>query len=85
MIVSHWFACAWGLQTTFQDTYETTWFTEFGYCTRIGPAGATDGLGLVAAHSSNSSQAGEPDFDCRPPFALYVASLYWAVVRAKRI
>ena len=93
LIVSHWFACVWGLQTSFQDSHATTWVGEFGYCTPLPDPGLVGRTNLSAAAALPSAahdgavdgaQDGATDgrvlFECRTAFALYVASLYWAVM-----
>ena len=67
ILVSHWFACFWGLETSFQPTVLQSWMGEFEYCT------------AVASASASSSSSNVPTIECAPPFTLYIAAFYFAV------
>jgi potassium voltage-gated channel Eag-related subfamily H protein 7 len=78
VVVSHWFACIFALQTIFFDgpvdmvpvlgtdppEYVDTWKGKYSYCTATGPR----------------SSSGTVPYECIDPVALYCASLYWAIM-----
>ena len=78
IILSHWFACLFALQTVFFDSpvssvpvmgsdppeYVDTWKGEFHYCTATG----------------ETSPDGSAEADCLDPWALYCVSVYWAIM-----
>ena len=71
ILLSHFFACVWGLQTSFSPRIEDTWVFDDGYC-RTKAADAADA-------GVDSSGYGA-HIECDPPQVLYAASIYWAVM-----
>lgn len=71
VLLSHWFACVWGLQVALSETVVGTWVDQFQYCTPVSsfPQGSAIREKYDAA-------------DCVPdaPWQLYSASVYWAVM-----
>jgi len=88
LVAGHWYACIWGLMTTFEaEEYNKCWYVEFGYCVftpldggllerqlNADPSNAT----LSAAYASQMSL--QKHYTCVDPTARYVASLYWAIM-----
>jgi hypothetical protein len=75
LLISHWFACIWGIQVALAERKVGTWVDSFEYCTPVSdfpPGAVVRGL-PVSAYA--------PD-DCVPddPWALYSAAIYWAVM-----
>jgi hypothetical protein len=70
LLLSHWFACLWGLQVVLAETTAGSWMQQFGYCTA--ESNVHNETGLVGA----------PGDECVPsePWALYSVSAYWAVM-----
>jgi len=88
LIASHWYACLWGLMTSFEsESFDQTWYAAFGYCQFDPPDG-----GLTEAYASanpgNSSAAAlyakqyssERNWTCVGPTEKYIAALYWAIM-----
>jgi len=75
IISGHWFACIWGLITTFESP-EVTWYTNNGYCVFHEPTNYSS--------MSLALQKKEADYElnylCVGPTDKYVASLYWAIM-----
>ena len=65
LLLSHLFACLWGLQTSFSDRIEDTWLFAWGYCRHA---------------TTTSTSMAEATHECDPPSVQYGASLYWAVM-----
>jgi len=88
LVAGHWYACIWGLMTTFEaEEYNKCWYVEFGYCVftpkdggllerqlNADPSNAT----LIEAYTSQISL--QKHYTCTDPTARYVASLYWAIM-----
>ena len=78
IVLSHWFACLFALQTVFFDSpvqsvlvmgsdppeYVDTWKGEFLYCTATGA----------------TSPDGSAEAECLDPWALYCVAVYWAIM-----
>ena len=65
LLLSHWMACIWGLQTIFSPGgKENTWMVTFDYCT------------LLQRGNSTHQEV----LSCVEPWQLYVAAVYWAVM-----
>ena len=78
ILMGHWFACIWALQTIFFDgpvgmvpvlgtsptIYVDTWKGHLDYCKATGPR----------------AEDGTVPSECINPWALYSASLYWAIM-----
>ena len=78
LVLSHWFACAWGLQASFQTDLSKTWLgKDEVYCwpTTRNPTGPAE------INSAAISKA----WTCLPPEYLYSAALYWAVMTVTSI
>lgn len=71
ILLSHFFACFWGLQTSFSADIEDTWVFHDGYCRTKSDDAANFGV--------DTSGYG-PHVECDGPHVLYAASLYWAVM-----
>lgn len=77
ILLGHWFACIWGLQTTFEHIKDT-WYFEFGYAE------------FVPQNSSCCMEYGstpgccdfsdEQSYVTKDASERYVASLYWAIM-----
>ena len=86
ILLSHWFACIWGLQVALSDTTVGTWVHSFDYCTTIGePVGSNTRAFGVDGEPEGPVGAQAADYaegDCVPdgPWSLYSASAYWAVM-----
>ena len=87
LLSSHWFACVWGLITTFEDEYNKTWYVNYGYCTFApNDGGAAEALALANPLNTTlqdafaSQQVCEAAYRCDPPEERYVAALYWAIM-----
>lgn len=53
VIASHWFACIWGLITTFEEgAYDSSWYVVFGYC-QFDTLRTPDAGGVQAAYLAN--------------------------------
>lgn len=74
-LISHWFACIWGIQVALAERNVGTWVDSFNYCTPVSnfPPNATVRGSPISTYSAD---------DCVPdgPWALYSASAYWAVM-----
>ena len=78
VLTSHWFACLWSLQTIFFDgpvgmvhvlgtsppQWVDTWKGHLNYCTQSGPR----------------NEHGTIPTECIDPWAIYSASIYWAIM-----
>jgi len=90
MISSHWFACIWGLITTFEgdSTYDKTWYVVFNYCQFDNTTASMAWHARREALTYNASwdtwlqeQVGSDRYYvCVGPTEKYVASLYWAIM-----
>ena len=55
LISGHWFACIWGLITSFEDgNYQQTWYVVFGYCS-FAPMDGGEIEALALADPGNAS------------------------------
>jgi len=89
LIAGHWFACIWGLITTF-DSPSKTWYNNNGYCVFVPPADHANYEALAASSDpANASAAQEvinsrlddqEYYQCDSATERYVASLYWAIM-----
>jgi len=88
LLAAHWFACLWGLITTFEDgKYEKSWYVVFGYC-RFTPRDGGVIEGMLAADPTNSTlqdalgrqQGSDLHYSCDPAQDKYIAALYWAIM-----
>ena len=85
ILFTHWSACAWMVQVGFADDLRDTWLTNAApYCIPTAELSA-DVLGAdELARKVNQYSGGTPfddaTYSCASPFALYSASLYWAVM-----
>jgi hypothetical protein len=70
--VSHWFACIWGLQSSFYSTRVDSWMGEFGYCSLIPAAGANASAGALISPADLEYATAE----CKAASTLYVAAFY---------
>ena len=70
VLISHWFACLWGLQVALADRKVGTWVDFFGYCTPVEEY--TGDKEFITAQPGDCVTDG--------PWALYSASVYWAVM-----
>jgi len=88
ILAAHWFACIWGLITTFEEgTYYNSWYVVFGYCSfNPNDGGELQSIALanpanVAAQANYTAQLGSDlHYDCVGPAEKYVAALYWAIM-----
>ena len=71
-LLSHWFACLWGLQTVFSDSINDTWMGSKGFCAVL----TADDDAIDSASDSCAKET----IECKPVEVLYLASLYWAVM-----
>jgi len=88
LVAGHWYACIWGLITTFEaEEYNKCWYSEFGYCW-FEP---TDDGALQAALNADPTNPTliadfteqiklEKHYACVGASEKYVASLYWAIM-----
>jgi len=74
MVVAHWSACAWALQTTFQSQLEGTWLVDRGYCVVLGAAEGE----WRPPHDHPPPL--ESAYSCVAPTRVYMACLYFAVM-----
>lgn len=85
IIAGHWFACIWGLITTFEDPWNT-WYYSYEYCWFVAPADHASlqdqaAAGDAAAQSQVARQLeDEENYKCKGPTERYVAALYWAIM-----
>ena len=81
LLLSHWFACVWGLQASFVADKTTTWLYGAGLCEYSTSLGSSSN-----ALEANESNAAVSDADnttevvCAPPGMQYSAAIYWAVM-----
>ena len=77
LLASHWFACVWGLQTSLlSESRADSWMGSGGvYC--FENATWVDGDG---EDWCPDGYVCECELACKPPFTLYAASFYWAVM-----
>ena len=73
VLLSHWFACIWGMQAGMQDNLMHTWMGDDGYCREVA---TTEPLLDLDRTDLTSGCA----VKCSHPSVLYVGALYWAVM-----
>jgi len=74
VVLTHWQACIWGLQTTFYTTPMDTWLGAFDFCV------ASDTQDPAVHTDCDLTGAPELHSCCSPPSNLYIASIYWSIV-----
>ena len=95
LVICHWLACVWGLQTTFYDSRIDTWMGDLGYCRHVASAGVqcVPALTLYAAsldwavalttsigHSEITAGAGRASEQVLSALLMLFGGLFWASV-----
>lgn len=81
LLLSHIFACIWGLQAAFANDKSDTWLGATGLCVRASGAGSSTSTSSAAGGSSTSDALPvQPQVVCASAFDQYVGAIYWAVM-----
>ena len=81
LLLSHIFACIWGLQAAFANDKSHTWLGATGLCVRASGAGSSTSTSSAAGGSSTSDGLPvQPQVVCASAFDQYVGAIYWAVM-----
>jgi hypothetical protein len=70
ILVSHWFACLWGMQAAFKSSPVDSWMGEYGYCAALVNSTCPEGWSCDR----------DLEWGCMDAGLRYVASLYWSVM-----
>ena len=95
LLAGHWYACLWGLITTFESPKDT-WYTEFGYCSYDVDLSSNPKANVSAEEITMLASLGnatdelldkyawqlddENNYVCKSVQERYTASLYWAIM-----
>ena len=75
IVLAHWFACLWGLQSQFRPP-KLTWKGKYSYCVLTDSDEYEEwGTDMYVSPSSNF-----PDYSCVSEGQAYMAALYWSVM-----